>query len=767
MKIAPTHGIDYEIFLGSVGTINRQLNEGLSLYLILQGHIYVEMNGQRPLMRQDSCFCINNGDVYGLSSDCTNVVLGIHFSIRYLKEECPELLKYTYRCDESREEAYASLKKNIADTAFCYLKKEEGAELMFKSSLFKMLYLLQQYFRLEEIQTSGEDKIKDDRILNILNYIQKNYKYRISLQELAEKEYMSIQYLSKIFQRKMGVNLSRYISILRLESAIKELIYTDSGITQIALGNGFASAKSFNVQFKKAYKVLPSEYRKQNKLAVCTHKDNLSFSALKRGESFDILVRYLSIYNQDHKSTKTLSIDTDMNNKKNNYIYQYAKILNIGDFDKSLRWDVRSQMICATEKIKFDYIYFYHFFSKSKGSGSNYDVFRLTDCIESFRFFRQLNLMPFIRIDISEVYSMAEKDSMAEVYSELTILLSEIRQAYGMDNRLPWKFDITGTAEELRYYYLPIRKSILKAIAHAHTGIHLEFRSGWKGELADFLRGLPVAHLQFISFDMDLNSIQVPSNANEFARCCHHQARDKVTQMNEILSKSGIIPCSIYLIDWNVLTGKTLLEAGEFHRSALIADQLVEISSCVNGVGMALNLMNPYARKAKSDLFTYSLSLFLYKTVKRNLFFVAGFLDSFREYLVYSDEHVICTAESGKDAIYTFFLHNPRYMDPFDSLDNLRTKNYDISLSIKCINLIPGHYRIKKTILNRDSGSTYLKLLKGEGSQALNIEEFDEYLENSVYPEVVLYEAELSDTFTFFQDLSLNSVAFYVMKKLH
>lgn len=82
-----------------------------------------------------------------------------------------------------------------------------------------MLYLLQQYFRLEEIQTSGEEKIKDDRILNILNYIQKSNKYRISLQELAEKE----------------------------------------------------------------YRVLPSEYRKQNKPEVRTYEDDLSFSAQKRG----------------------------------------------------------------------------------------------------------------------------------------------------------------------------------------------------------------------------------------------------------------------------------------------------------------------------------------------------------------------------------------------------------------------------------------------------------------------------------------------------
>lgn len=767
MKFAARQTTDYEIFLGNVGTINRKLNEGLSLYLILQGDIDVEMDGQKLLMQQDSCFCINNGGIYGLSSDCTNVVLGIHLSTGYLRGECPNLLKYTYRCDDSLEDSYASLKKNIADTAFCYLKRGEGADLMFKSSLFKMLYLLQECFRLEEIQITEEEKIKDDRIHSILNYIQKNYKYRISLQELAEKEYMSIQYLSKIFQKKMGMNLTHYLSILRLESAMKELLYTDSGITQVALNNGFANTKSFNTQFKKTYKVLPSEYRKQNKLEVCTYEDGLSFSALKRGESFDILVKYLSIYSQEHKSTKTLFIDTDMNIKKNNYIYTYEKILNIGEFDSSLRWDVRSQIICATDKIKFDYIYFHHFLSKSKGDGGNYDVFRLTDCIESFHFFSQLNLTPFIRIDISEICNIAEIDFISDRCRELTKLLSELWQEYRISNRLPWKFDISGTAEELHNYYFPVRNSILNAIARAHTGIHLEFVSGWKGALADFLRGLQTGQLHFLSFDMDLNTLQMPSSTSDFSRACRRQTQDKVAQMNEALSKSGTTPCSIYLIDWNVLTGKTLLEAGEFHRSALIADQFVGISSYVNGVGMALNLMNPYARKAKTDLFTYSLSLFLYKTVKRNLFFVAGFLDSFRECLVYSDEHVICTSGNGTEAVYTFFLYNPQYMDPFDSLDNLRAKNYDISLNIRCINLIPGFYRIKKTILNRDSGSTYLKLLKGECSQALNIEEFDEYLENSVYPEVVLYEAEISEAYSFFQDLPLNSVAYYVMKKLH
>lgn len=757
---------NYEIFLGSVVRVNRHLHEGLSLFLVLQGTIEVELNGQMLYMQQDSCFCINNGEIYGLSTEGGCVLLGFHFGIQYLKEECPQLLKYTYFCDESQEESYSLLKKNIADSAFCYLKKEEGADLMFKSALYKMLYLLQQYFRLEELPSAVEEQLVDFRVRTILSYIQKNYKNRISLKELAENEYMSVQYLSKLFQRKMGINLSRYLSMLRLESASKDLINTDISMTQIALNNGFANVKAFNTQFKKNYKELPSEYRKQNRLTKDSKEDRFSFTALKKGESFDILVKYLSQYNQEQKTSKTLTLKVDMTAMKSNKICQYKRILNIGEIESCLRFDVRSQIIDAAAKIKFDYIYFSHFFPSQRKCKIHLDTLLLTDYIECFHFFCKLNLTPFIKIDLKDFINLEKHSILEEICSELTALLTEIRQEYQRGKELIWKFDICGTSEELRCYYIPIRKSIRRVMRQAHTGIHVEFRNGWQNELEGFFTKVPRTELDFLSFDMDLNLIQMPADAQEFSRSCRSQTHTKVTQLHEVLSRSQMNFCAIYLINWNVLTGKTLLEAGEFHRSALIADQLLEISRYVNGAGMALNLRIPNAEKTDSDLLTYNLSLFLYKTVKRSLFFIMGFFNSFKDQLLYCDENFICTAGSGEQTIYTFFLYNPQYMDPFNALDNIRTKNYSISLSAQCTHLVPGFYRIKKTILNRDCGSTYLKLLKGKCSRALNMEEFDEYLESSVYPEVDIYDVEIGDNFLLSQDLSLNSVVFYVMKKL-
>ena len=54
----------------------------------------------------------------------------------------------------------------------------------------------------------------------------------------------------------------QYVKHLRIEMAAKLLANTDSDITAICYEIGYSSPASFSNEFKKAYKVSPTEYRK-------------------------------------------------------------------------------------------------------------------------------------------------------------------------------------------------------------------------------------------------------------------------------------------------------------------------------------------------------------------------------------------------------------------------------------------------------------------------------------------------------------------------
>lgn len=72
-------------------------------------------------------------------------------------------------------------------------------------------------------------RIADD----ILNYIEKNYYKKLTLEELAGKSFYNPSYFSSIFKECFGVSPMQYISKKRLEKALELLKTTNTPIEQI------------------------------------------------------------------------------------------------------------------------------------------------------------------------------------------------------------------------------------------------------------------------------------------------------------------------------------------------------------------------------------------------------------------------------------------------------------------------------------------------------------------------------------------------------
>ena len=755
---------DIKVILGNIEYEEKRMSEELALYLVLQGNLQVEINGISSCFEGDTCFCVNVGDICEFRGVEANVTLGLRLENTFLNEQAPELMRYNFYCDDTQEEAYTLLKKGIADTAFAYLSQEENSRLLFRSFLYKTLSCLIQYFKKENRPGSIKRMIQNERLLPVLEYISQNYKNRITLKELAAREYISEQYLSRLFFKQMGMNLTEYLQRLRLEKSEKALLYTDKKITNIALEYGFSSAKAFSEQFKRKYGMLPRLYRKLNGHAATPKEKFFKNMELHMGESLAVLDRYLNPNNQMRERHDTVEVNVDMNQMAENSLGKCIRILNVGEMSRILRWDVRQQLQEASSKIKFQYVYFYHFFSRSMDLGGTFPIFRMTDHIEIFHLFRTLNLIPFFRFEVREF--LQEPDEWSVSLKKLTELLMDIRHEYDDREFERWKFEIVGSSEELEMYYSRICEAINRAVRGAEIGVYINLDGKWRLQLMELKNFIGRVDADFLTMDVDLNQLPLSPESKGYADKCRYYIRQITNEVREELSciKEKM---KLYMMNWNVLTGKTSQEAGEFHRTALIADQLLQMSECLDGVGIALNLRNPYEKNTAAELYSYGLSLFYYKTVKRHLFFVTRFMDNFRNHIVFANNNMICTAEKGNAVVYTFFLYNPWYMNPFDSLDVIRNENYTCSYRVSCRNIIPGHYRVKKTVFNRDSGGIYNRLINVGNRTALNMEEYGEYLENSSYPDLMIYEQTIGSTFSFYQELPLNGIAFYVMKKTY
>ena len=98
-------------------------------------------------------------------------------------------------------------------------------------------------------------------VKNITNYIKENLTERITVSEIAEYLSKSRGYVTTEFKKITGMNLSDYISELKINEA-KELIrYTDRSFIDISSYLGFSTQSHFIKVFKKVTGKTPRAYR--------------------------------------------------------------------------------------------------------------------------------------------------------------------------------------------------------------------------------------------------------------------------------------------------------------------------------------------------------------------------------------------------------------------------------------------------------------------------------------------------------------------------
>lgn len=93
-------------------------------------------------------------------------------------------------------------------------------------------------------------------------YIKEHYNENLSLQSIADSIFVSRGYLSRIFNEVVGMKLTDYINIQRVNRAKWLLRNSDASITEIAGSCGFESITYFEKIFNQMMNISPSSYRK-------------------------------------------------------------------------------------------------------------------------------------------------------------------------------------------------------------------------------------------------------------------------------------------------------------------------------------------------------------------------------------------------------------------------------------------------------------------------------------------------------------------------
>ena len=119
---------------------------------------------------------------------------------------------------------------------------------------------------LPRAERKGDDnkmtKMRAKTISRILEYVDDNFQHKLTLGEIAEKENLSLSYLSHVFKESMGISFQEYLKQKRFENASRLLQSSEMTLLDISIASGFSDVRYMMKAFSEIAGCSPAEYRR-------------------------------------------------------------------------------------------------------------------------------------------------------------------------------------------------------------------------------------------------------------------------------------------------------------------------------------------------------------------------------------------------------------------------------------------------------------------------------------------------------------------------
>jgi len=312
--------------------------DSIEIIFVLKGSIEVVVDSQSYILDEREMEIINAGEVFRISSkDPDNLVLLLsiepNFFERYY-DDAKDTFFYTNSSDENAQEGenYYILRRYISILLYEALSKLDDYEDSIEENLLSMMYHLLNNFHylFYDEESLKEDEYKLARYHRIGKYISNNYMNKVSLQDIAEKEFLSSQYLSLKLKEVFGEGFNDYLNRIRVEESTKLLLETDMNISEISEEVGFSHVRYYNKHFKILYKLTPLQYRKKYKVSVkqLEKMKNIKYFDLK--EALPYLTQYIEDYERFDYDNRIIKLDIDLS-KEPIGTFLKPDVIDLGD----------------------------------------------------------------------------------------------------------------------------------------------------------------------------------------------------------------------------------------------------------------------------------------------------------------------------------------------------------------------------------------------------------------------------------------------------
>ncbi|WP_170311513.1 AraC family transcriptional regulator [Vallitalea okinawensis] len=293
-------GLPFKAFIVNIGFREYHWHSELEILWVLKGSVILQLDIGDRILQEGEIFILNTNDVHCLKeTNEENLILALQINEDIVSKYFKRLSQIQFNIKDIgvNHELSVRMKRKMASIMIAVFKGDSH-ELM-KSVGYLNLLMSDMFNELPyQILDKNQKKLKDidlERVQRIISYVYMNYSTKITLQDLADHEYLSRYRMSHFIKEKLGINFQNFLNKIRMEKAINLILKTDENILAISEKCGFSDIKYLNKLLKEEYSLTATGIRKNalNKKYQLFHIVDSKHKTFDRKEAIDLLNNYI------------------------------------------------------------------------------------------------------------------------------------------------------------------------------------------------------------------------------------------------------------------------------------------------------------------------------------------------------------------------------------------------------------------------------------------------------------------------------------------
>lgn len=767
-------GNEFAIAVEDIRLFAQDEGDLLTILWVLEGQAELQTEAGQERVPTNGLVVINRHQRWRLISQNANVTLRVVLSGRWVIQLYNDFFAHDYavpeesggrwpQCDELRHLLRQLLVVTLVNDPHRY-------RLEANRWLSEILLLLIGRFQQPVRQKPRNQHANvSKRIARVLERIDASYTRRITLAEIAESEFVSEAWLSRLFRKETGASFMQYITALRLEKAADALCLTSRPLHQIALENGFASTRMMTDSFQRYHNMSPGEFRKAGRHRPLAFRPRTSVDEQRFPVAVDTLFSLLNDAETRGWEPSPLTyspcqeriLDVQQLYPLSSALRRTRLVITLRELDDLLREDVRRHLEALHEAIPIEGIDITEPFLSSRLFATGWDDPQMAGYACWYHLQQLFTWVAKKGWTVLLHTGVTTRCDLLTRFLQLSVnrFLSDITAGW----HVVMHWSPQANAETQEHAWRAQRAALRAYLPQAKFGVWHRFSPDGSELSGDAL---------FRSDILDeADFLACPADANELLDLAqldpaHLSSSENypVLKVRQILAalrqRQRTLP--VWLLSWNTLTGNTRATNGWFFRGALLMQNLLGLSEQVWLAGFWLNSGLQGEARANNTLDTSSLALQYNHGLPRPIYWVLWLWQRLRGEMLVNDKSVLLLRHQGR---YQLLLRNVVVFNPLLSSEEAFIQRFRQQYHLE-LRGMRGHWRIKRHLFDRHNGALY-PLLEEVHSDSGPDEEMWRWIAHKARPTLSLRDERLYDGWQITESLESNALVLYEFTPLN